>query len=456
YDGSGVNVYVIDTGIQISHAEFGGRAHYLPNSTNGNFVGDSRNDAADCHGHGTHVAGTAAGSSYGVAKNATVWAVRVLDCGGGGTSAGLVAAVDWIAANYAAPATANMSLSSGIFTDPPIDAAVEGAVAAGVNFQAAAGNGFLGVPLDACQTSPARTPSANTIGATDVNDTEAPFSNYGTCVDLLAPGVNVTSAWIGSNSATATISGTSMATPHATGVTALYLEAFPDATPAAVSQALKSNAVIGVVTPHVFSELYGTANRLLSMEFLGDDSSEPPVGNAPPNADFTPDVCATLTCDFLDASSDTDGDIVSWSWNFGDGSGPSSEQNPSHTYPFAGQYPVTLTVADDDGATSFLTKNVTVSEAPPPPSALDLVGAVIKVKGKWAVELTWTGAQGPVTVLRLDLNDPSFTLVTVTDDGAHPGGTATDQTEFKTKDPFAYAYEACDDTSCKSLIAGNN
>ena len=188
YDGSGVNVYIIDTGIQITHDEFGGRAQYLPNLTNGNFVSDSQTNAEDCHGHGTHVAGTAAGALYGVAKNATVWAVRVLDCSGAGTSAGLVAAVDWIAANHAAPATANMSLSSGIYTDPPIDAAVAGAVLAGVNFQAAAGNGFLGVPLDACQTSPARTPSANTIGATDVTDTEAPFSNYGTCVDLLAPG----------------------------------------------------------------------------------------------------------------------------------------------------------------------------------------------------------------------------------------------------------------------------
>ena len=213
--------------------------------------------------------------------------------------------------------------------------------------------------------------------------------------------------------------------------------------------------MVGVITPHVFSELYGTANRLLNMEFLGDDSG-PPTQNDPPAADFSPDTCSTLTCHFVDASVDTDGDVVSWSWNFGDGSGPSSEQNPSHTYPFAGAYSVTLTVTDDDGATSLVTKTVTVSESPPPPSSLDLVGAVVKVKGKWAVELTWTGAQGPVTVLRLDLNDPTYTVVTITDNGAYPGGTVTEQTDFKTKDPFAYAYEACDGVSCRSLTAGNN
>ncbi|MFK4222814.1 S8 family peptidase [Streptomyces sp. NPDC019890] len=249
---SNVNAYIIDTGIRTSHSEFGGRA-----SVGTDTVGGGQN-GQDCHGHGTHVAGTVGGKTYGVAKGVKLIAVRVLDCQGSGTTAGVIAGVDWVTANAKKPAVANMSLGGGANTS--LDNAVKKSIASGVSYSIAAGNGnILGLPQNACNYSPARVPEAITVGATDSSDRRASFSNYGTCLDLFAPGVNITSAWKDSNTATNTISGTSMATPHTVGVAALYLSTHATATPAQVRNALVNGATNGKVQ----DPRTGSPNKLL-------------------------------------------------------------------------------------------------------------------------------------------------------------------------------------------------
>jgi subtilisin family serine protease len=230
-----VSVYVIDTGIYAAHNDFDGRA-----SVGTDTIGDGKN-GVDCHGHGSHVAGTIAGTKYGLAKRAKVFGVRVLNCSGVGTTESVVAGIEWVTANAEKPAVANMSLRSG--ADPVMDAAVKASVDSGVTYSVAAGN----ESSDACNTSPGREPSAITVGATDNTDAKAAFSNYGRCVDLFAPGVNVKSVGITGPDATATLSGTSMATPHVTGGVALYLSKHPDATPAEVAAGLTDAATPGKV-----------------------------------------------------------------------------------------------------------------------------------------------------------------------------------------------------------------
>jgi subtilisin family serine protease len=231
--GAGVIAYVIDTGIQFSHVDFGGRAVSGYDAVDGG-------TADDCNGHGTHVAGTVGGSAYGVAKEVRLVAVRVLDCDGSGTISGVIAGLDWVTTNHQAgrPAVANMSLGGGV--SAALDDAVARSIRDGVTYAVAAGNGnSAGVPQDACTSSPARVAAAMTVGATDRTDAPASFSNYGRCVDLFAPGVGITSDWYTSTTATNTISGTSMATPHVTGVAALYLQTEPGASPATVTRAIR-------------------------------------------------------------------------------------------------------------------------------------------------------------------------------------------------------------------------
>src|SRR5262249_17455098 len=232
----------------------------------------------DCAGHGTHVAGTVGGSTYGVAKGVTLVAVRVLDCSGSGTNSGVIAGVNWVAANAIKPAVANMSLGGGV--SQALDDAVNGAVANGVVFCVAAGNGdAAGNPLDACTTSPARAANAITVSATDSTDHKASWANFGTCVDIFAPGVNITSSWFSSTTATNTISGTSMATPHVCCAAALYVGLNPSATPAAVASALTTNATSGVV----IGPRTGSPTKLLYELFIGGGG--PP---APPISSFSP------------------------------------------------------------------------------------------------------------------------------------------------------------------------
>ena len=214
-----MHAYIIDTGIRFTHSDFGGRA------TSG-FDAVDGGSADDCNGHGTHVAGTVGGATYGVAKGVQLVAVRVLNCQGSGTNAQVVGGIDWVTANAVKPAVANMSLGGG--ANSSIDTAVNNSINSGVTYAIAAGNGnALGQRQNACNYSPARVPNAITVGATQNNDAAASFSNFGTCVDIFAPGVNITSSWSTSDTATNTISGTSMATPHVAGAAALLLQANP-------------------------------------------------------------------------------------------------------------------------------------------------------------------------------------------------------------------------------------
>jgi subtilisin family serine protease len=242
--GAGMTAYVIDTGIRMDHADFGGRA------TSGYDVVDNDSNASDCPGnykddpenglisHGTHVAATIGGKTYGVAKRASIVSVRALDCYGDGTSEGVVAALDWVLGNHVStPSVVNMSLGGG--ANPDIDAAVSAVIAAGIPLVAAAGN----YAENACDFSPARVPAALTIGASARNDQQAwDFTNYGPCLDLFAPGAAITSAGTRTTTASLTLDGTSMAAPHVTGAVLRYLQTHPTATPAEVSSAIVGSA----------------------------------------------------------------------------------------------------------------------------------------------------------------------------------------------------------------------
>ena len=243
--GAGVTAYIIDTGIQTSHPQFGGRAAAVYDA-----IGDGRN-GQDCNGHGTHVAGTVGSATYGVAKGVALRAVRVLNCSGSGSTSGVIAGMNWVAANHVARAVANMSLGGGYSSST--NTAANNLAASGVFLAVAAGNSSA----DACNSSPSSAANTTTVAASTSTDARASYSNYGGCVDLYAPGSSITSTWI--NSGTNTISGTSMATPHVTGVAALYKATYGDASYATIRCWLTSNATANVITGNVS----GTPNRLL-------------------------------------------------------------------------------------------------------------------------------------------------------------------------------------------------
>jgi subtilisin family serine protease len=248
--GAGVSVYMIDTGLRPTHTQFGNRARVGTDTTGGLL---RAGDGQDCNGHGTHVAGTIGGSTYGIAKAVKLIGVRVLDCSGSGTTSGVIAGVDWVKAHAVKPAVANMSLGGP--ASSTLDNAVISAIRSGITFVLAAGNESQA----ACNVSPARVTSAITVGATTSADGRASYSNYGSCLDLFAPGSDITSAWYSSNTATNTISGTSMAAPHVAGAAALYLSARPSVGPASVRDAIVNATTKDVVR----SPGPGSPNRLL-------------------------------------------------------------------------------------------------------------------------------------------------------------------------------------------------
>jgi subtilisin family serine protease len=256
---STVHAYVIDSGIRLTHQDFGGRA------TSGIDTLDNDNDASDCAGHGTHVAGTLGGNTYGVAKGVQLVAVRVLDCSGNGTTASVAAGVDWVTAHAIKPAVANLSIGGD--ADTTLDNAVANSIASGVTYGIAAGNND---GVDACTKSPARVPAGITVGSTTNADARSSFSNIGTCLDLFAPGSSITSDYIQSDTSTAVMSGTSMATPHVTGAAALLLSANPSLTPAQIRDRLvaaaTSDALSGVGA--------GSPNKLL---YIDNPAPKPPV-----------------------------------------------------------------------------------------------------------------------------------------------------------------------------------
>ena len=329
---SNVRAYIIDTGINPAINDLFGRI-----DPGMDYVDGGTPD--DCNGHGTHVAGTVAGTAYGVAKGAKVVAVRVLNCQGSGSTSGVIAGVDWVTRNAVKPAVANMSLGGSYYA--ALNTAVANAVASGVTFAVAAGNSNR----NACNYSPSSTPSAITVGATTSTDARASYSNYGSCVDIQAPGSSITSDWIGSATATNTISGTSMASPHVAGAAALVLGANPAFTPQQVRDALVNNATNGVVTG-----LPSGPNKLLYVGSLTGGPIEPP--SDPPSsvvASFTKS-CTDFTCKFT--SNSTGGTITSTTWHFTDNKPDATGIEVSRTFLPRDNYTVTLTVSGPNGSAS--------------------------------------------------------------------------------------------------------
>jgi subtilisin family serine protease len=250
WTGSGVRAYVIDTGIRTTHTQFGGRASNVFDAFGGS--------GADCNGHGTHVSGTIGGSTYGVAKSAMLRGVRVLDCNGSGSNSGVIAGVDWVTNNHINPAVANMSLGGG--ASSALDTAVNNLANSGVPIAVAAGNSNT----DACTSSPARAANAITVGSITQSGARSSFSNFGVCLDIFAPGSSILSSYSTSDTATATLSGTSMASPHVAGVAALYKQFSPGASASTTRNAIVNGSTTGVVT----SAGSGSPNRLLYSLFF--------------------------------------------------------------------------------------------------------------------------------------------------------------------------------------------
>ena len=367
-DGSGVNIYIIDTGIRSTHVEFGGRVFGVFTAISDGF------GAGDCNGHGTAVAGVAGGQTYGVAKGAKLYSVRVTDCTGNGTNSALISGIDWVTKNRVLPAVANVSIA-GAYSST-VNSAVENSVAAGVVYAVAAAN----YSSDACNYSPASAPDALTVGAstrdiTKTYDVQASYSDFGSCVDLFAPGSGIVSSFNTSDTATTVGSGTSASSPHVAGVAALYLSAYPTATPAQVASAIVGGSTLNAisnVTP-------GTANLLLNSNILGAVPSTPPVDTAtspgttptptqalqPPVAAFSINGCPKSTCTFDASGSTAVNGIASYAWSFGDGSitqTVTGSAKVSHTYTRKGSYTATLTVTDMTGLSASASHTVTIKK----------------------------------------------------------------------------------------------
>ena len=338
--GSGVNAYIIDTGIRLTHSEFGGRAHSGFSSI------DDGLGTEDCHGHGTHVAATVGGKTTGVAKDAKLYAVRVISCAGYGSLSELIAGLDWVAQNRVLPAVANMSIGGNLSI--ALNAAVANTVASGVTVTVSAGN----YANDACMWSPSSEPTVITVAATDSLDQRAFYSNYGKCVDLFAPGSFIYSAGTVDDSSYRLMSGTSMAAPHVAGAAALYLQLNPSATPSQVANAITTTATtraVGMIdrsTPNLL--LYAGAFAGTPPPPLPGD---PPPPDQSPVAGFTYSCNRSLRCSFDASQSTDDKAIVSYIWDFGDGRGmlTTTSSKVAYKYVVSGFYAVTLTVSDAKG-----------------------------------------------------------------------------------------------------------
>lgn len=366
HGGSGVTVYVIDTGVRYTHQDFGGRATMGFDTFGG--------DGTDGNGHGTHVASTAAGTSYGVAKDADIVGVKVLNDSGSGTLQGVIDGINWVTQNASGPSVANMSLGGSANT--ALDDAVRDSVAAGITYAVAAGNDNS----DASGTSPARVAEAITVAASTSGDARASFSNYGSTVQIFAPGQSITAAWNSSDTATNTISGTSMASPHAAGGAALILGDDPTLTPAQVWSTMDALAVTGQI-----SNPSGAPNKLLQVP--GGSSTPRPIADIAYSCDD-----ATLTCDFDGTGSSSGGGaITGYDWGFGDGASGTGGTT-SHTYGTDGSYTVTLTVTDSTGATGSTSVEVTVGTPSEEGPTAAISGSCTSFWIWWYCELDGSGS----------------------------------------------------------------
>ena len=356
-----------------------------------------------------------------------------MDCSGSGYTSSVIAGIDWIARNASGPSVANMSIGGG--ADGTMDKAISNAVAKGITFVVAAGNSGA----NACDYSPSRAAAAITVGATSGDD-RAGYSNYGSCVDVFAPGTSITSAWYSGSSAIVTISGTSMASPHVAGVAALYLESNRGASPSTVEGAITANATMDVVG----NAGTGSPNRMLFMGFItgssdGGDGGDSGGGvgapvNAAPTASFNVS-CSNLTCSFNAGSSSDDSSIASYSWSFGDGA-IASGMTASRSYMSAGNFQVTLTVTDNEGASASTSR--TVSPSAPVPVDLMLSARVVKKGANRMVQLSWSGASSGVEVWRDGSRISTSNGTSYQDNRGKKEGTAT--------------YQVCVGSSCSNSL----
>ncbi len=421
--GSGVKAYIVDTGIRASHADFGGRV------TAGYTAINDGNGTSDCNGHGTHVAGTVGGTSYGIAKAVTLVPVRVLNCQGSGTWSGVIAGIDWAVGDHSAgPAVLNMSLGGGISSS--IDTAVQRAIDDTITVVVAAGNSNA----DACNYSPARAPAALTIGATTNTDARASYSNFGSCLDLFAPGSSITSAWSTSDTAINTISGTSMASPHVAGVAARYLTTNANASPAAVVAALQSSATTGVVTAA------GAASPNLLLWAVPSSVAPPTVPGAP----------RAVTATAGSASA-----LVSWTLPSSDGGSPItgytvSSSPTSQTCGTSGATSCTVTGLSNGTSYTFTVtatnqvgtsppsapSNAVTPTAPPSSPTISLTATRTKFKGIKNVALSWTPAD---VTTRVDIWRNGVKVITTANDGSH--------NESLGKGGGTYTYQVCHEST---------
>ena len=347
--GAGVNIYVVDGGIRYTHSEFGGRAKFAFDALGGN--------GSDCNGHGTGVAGIAAGSVHGVAKSATIWSVRVFPCSGTSTLSTILAGVDWVTANHKSPAVANLSL--GAAAAPILDTAVERSIRSGVTYVTAGGNNGG----DACAMSPGKLKDVINVGATDPSDTRASWSNYGSCITMFAPGVSVASSDYYSDVALANWNGTSMAAPMVSGAVALYLQGHPTATPATVRAAIVGNGTAATV-----KNLSGSGDKLLYTAWIVSGTATPPVAPTPAPIPAVGGVgvsyrCASQACAFDAGGSAPTGGVTSYSWTFGDGN-TATGRSVAHTYATtASSYTWSLTIVTGTGKKYSTSKAVTPASA---------------------------------------------------------------------------------------------
>ena len=406
--GQGVTAYIVDTGVLASHTQFESRV-----AKNGFTSIVDGKGTTDCHGHGTHVAGTVAGSIHGVAKDASIVPVRVLACSGSGSTSGVIAGIDWMVGHHAAgvPAVANLSIGGGF--SPSLNSAIDRAVADGISMVVAAGNSNA----NACSYSPSSALSAITVAASNLMDARASFSNWGTCVDLFAPGQSITSAGISSNTAVTSMSGTSMAAPHVAGVVALYLQQNPTSSPAAVAAAINNGATRGVIT----NAGSGTPNRMAySVSFVAAPNSVPAAPGSPVGVGFNQSVRLTWTAPGFNGGEAITDYVIEYAtptagsnalvWQtFADGVSVSTSSTVTGlTNGTQYQFRVSAVNVVGRGATSS-----TVTVAPVYAGVAGAPRALTAVAGRMRLSLSW---QAPLSNGGFSITD--YAIETSTDEGA--------------------------------------